>query len=134
MYFCLLLSFLIVSFCTGALLTISYYLQKSLDAGMESYIVQLDFSDAFDRVSKAGFLFKLKSIGEGGSLLSVCRELISNRRQRVLVGGATIEWIPIVPDVPQGSVLVLGALLFILYTGEIFKQVENRPMQITPHY
>ena len=29
--------------CTDALLTISLNLQKSLDAGMESYIVQLDF-------------------------------------------------------------------------------------------
>ena len=27
--------------CTDALLTISHHLQKSLDAGMESYIVQL---------------------------------------------------------------------------------------------
>ena len=30
-----------------ALLTIFHYLQKSLDAGMESYIAQLDFSAAF---------------------------------------------------------------------------------------
>ena len=37
--------------CTVALLTISHDLQKSLDAGMESYIVQLDFNVAFDRVS-----------------------------------------------------------------------------------
>ena len=35
-----------------------YYLQKSLDAGMQSYIVQLDFSTAFDRVSHSGLLFK----------------------------------------------------------------------------
>ena len=34
--------------CTDALLAISHHLQKSLDAGMESYIVQLDFSAAFD--------------------------------------------------------------------------------------
>ena len=32
---------------TDALLTISHHLQKSLDAGMESYIVHLDFSAAF---------------------------------------------------------------------------------------
>ena len=40
---------------------------------MESYIVQLDFSAAFDRVSHSG-LFKLKSIGVGGSVLSICRK------------------------------------------------------------
>ena len=30
--------------CTDALLTISHHLQKSLDVGIESYIVQFDFS------------------------------------------------------------------------------------------
>ena len=49
--------------CTDTLLTISHHLQKSLDAGMESYIVKLEFSAAFDRVSLSGLLFKLKSIG-----------------------------------------------------------------------
>ena len=36
---------------------VSHHLQKSLDAGMESNIVQLDFSAAFDRVSHSGLLF-----------------------------------------------------------------------------
>ena len=44
--------------CTDAL-TISHHLQKSLDTGMESYIVQLDLSAAFDRASHSGLLFKL---------------------------------------------------------------------------
>ena len=72
---------------------------------MESYIVQLEFSAAFDRVSHTGLLFILKSIGVGGSVLS-------NRKQRVVVDGATSEWIPIVTGMPQGS--VLGPLPFIL--------------------
>ena len=41
-----------------------------------------------------------------------------------MVDGATSEWIPIVSGVPRGS--VLGLLLFILYTSEIFELVENR--------
>ena len=51
--------------CTDALLTISHDLQKSLDTGMESYIVQLDISAAFDGVSHCGLLFKLKSVDVG---------------------------------------------------------------------
>ena len=81
--------------------------------GMQSYIVQLDFSAAFVRVSYSGIWFKLKSIGVGCSLLFVCREFLSNRRQRGVVDGATGEWVPIVSGVPQGS--VLGSLLFILF-------------------
>ena len=73
--------------CPDALLTISHHLQKSLDAGMESYNVQLDFSAAFDRVSHSGLLFKLKSIGVGGSVLSICTEFLSYHRQRVMVDG-----------------------------------------------
>ena len=52
------------------------------------YIVQLDFSAAFDRVSHTGLLFKLKSIGEGGSVLSICTEFLSDRR----LGEVIIEW------------------------------------------
>ena len=38
--------------------------------------------------------------------------------------GATGEWVPIISGRLQGS--VLGPLLFILYTSEIFELVENR--------
>ena len=82
--------------CSNAPFTISHHLQKSLDAGLESYIVQLNFSAAIDRVCHSGLLFKLKSIGAGGSALSICRKFIPNRRQRVVVDGATCESIPIV--------------------------------------
>ena len=91
--------------CTDALLTKSHHLQKSLDAGTESYFVLLDFGAAFDRVSRRGLLFKLMSIDAGGSVLSICRKFLSDRRQRVAVDDATSEWIPIVSGVPQGNVL-----------------------------
>ena len=91
---------------------------------MEPYIVQLDFSSAFGRVSHSGLLFKLKSIGVGGSVLFICIKFLSNRRQTVVVDGATSEWIPIISGVPPGS--VLGPLLFIHYISEMFELLENR--------
>ena len=91
--------------CTDALLIISHHLQKSLDTGMETYIVQLYFSASFDRVSHSGLLFKLKSIGVGYSVLSISMEFLSNSRERVVVDGDSSEWIPIVSGVPQESVL-----------------------------
>ena len=109
--------------CTDALLTIYHHLQKSLDAGMESYIVQPDFSAAFDRVSHSGLVFKLKSIGLGSSVLSICTEFFSDHMQSVVVDGATSEWIPIISGMPHGS--VLGPLLFMLYNSKMFELVEN---------
>ena len=53
---------------------------------MESYIVKFDFSD---RVSHCGLLLRLKSIGVGGSVLSICMKFLYNRWQRVVVDGAT---------------------------------------------
>ena len=46
--------------CTDSLLTISHHLQKSLDAGMESNIIQVDFSAAFDRVSHSNLNLLVK--------------------------------------------------------------------------
>ena len=66
----------------------------------------------------------MKSVGVGGSVLSICREFLSSRRQRVVVDGATSEWIPIVSVLPQGS--ESGPLQFILYSSEMFELVENR--------
>ena len=41
-----------------------------------------------------------------------------------MVDTVTSEWIPIVSDVPKG--IVLGPLLFVLYTDEMFELVRNR--------
>ena len=85
---------------------------------MESYIVQLDFGAASDRVSHSGHLFKLKSIGVDGGVLSICTESLTDCRQKVVVDGAASEWIQTISGVPQGG--VLDPLLFIIYTSEMF--------------
>ena len=80
---------------TDALLTLNHHHQRSLNTGIESYFVQLDFSAAFDIVSYSGllFLFKLKSIGVGGSVMLISREFLTSRWKRVVFVGATSEWI-----------------------------------------
>ena len=62
-----------------ALLCVSHTMQSALESRQEARIVQIDFSAAFDRVNHQGILFKLSSVGIGGSVLSVLTQFLSNR-------------------------------------------------------
>ena len=65
--------------CTCAvLLCVSHTQQSALESGQEASIVQIDFSAAFDRVNHQGILYRLSSVGIGGSLLSVLTQFLSN--------------------------------------------------------
>ena len=92
--------------------------------GQEARIVQNDFSAAFDRVNHRGILFRLISVGVGGSVLSVLTQFLSNRSQYVLVDGCRSKLVKVVSGVPQGS--VLSPQLFLLYNVELFSILENK--------
>ena len=86
--------------------------------------MQIDFSAAFDRVNHQGILYRLSSVGIGGSVLSVLPQFLSNRSQFALVDGCRSKLVTVVSGVPQGS--VFGPLLFLLYTSELFSVLENK--------
>ena len=98
-----------------ALLWVSHTLQSALESGEEARVVQIDFSAAFDRVNHMGILYKLCSVGIGGSVLSILTQFLSNRSQQVMVDSCRSKLVNVVSGVPQGS--VLGPLLFLLYTS-----------------
>ena len=62
-----------------ALLCVSHTLHSSLESGKETRILQIDFSAAFYRVNHLGILYKLRSVGIGGSVLSILTQFLSNR-------------------------------------------------------
>ena len=107
-----------------ALLCVSHSLQSALENEQEARIVQINFSAAFDRVNHLGILYKLCSVCIGGSVLSILTEFLSNRSQQVIVDGCRSKLLNVVSGVPQGS--VLGPLLFLLYTSELFSILENK--------
>ena len=107
-----------------ALLCMSHTLQSALESGKEARIVQIDFSTAFDRVNHVGILYKLYSVGIGGSVLSILTQFLSNRSQQVMVDGYQSNLVNVVSGVPQGS--VVGPLLFLLYTSGLFPILENK--------
>ena len=104
--------------------TLSHTLQSALDSGQEARIVQIDFSAAFDRINHQGILYRPSSVCIAGSLLSVLTQLLSTQSQFVLVDGCRSKLVNVVSGVPQIS--VLGLLLFLLYTSELFSLLENK--------
>ena len=57
-------------------------------------------------------------------MLSILTQFLSNRSQRIIVDGFRSKLVNVISVVPQGS--VLGPLLFLLYTLELFSILENK--------
>ena len=66
-------------------LCMSHTLQSALESGQEARTVQIAFSAAYDRVNHQGILYKLCSVGIGGSVLSILTQFLSNRSQHIMV-------------------------------------------------
>ena len=78
----------------------SHTLQSTLESGYGARIVQIDFSAAFDRVNHRGILYKLGSVGIGGSVLSLMTQIITFRSQYVLVDSCQSKLVNVVSEVP----------------------------------
>ena len=79
--------------------------------------VFLDISKAFGKVWHDRIIFILKAYSVKGELLSLLKNYLENREQRVTLNGHTSEWRKILSRIPQGS--VLGPLLFLIYINDL---------------
>ncbi len=85
-----------------------------LESGKEVCSVFFDLKKAFDTVPHQPLISKLERTGLSPHILEWIKSYLTERQQRVVVGGEFSNNIPVLSGLPQGS--VLGPLLFLIYT------------------
>lgn len=93
-----------------------------INSPLQTDVIYLDISKAFDTVSHSILLTKLWLAGITGDLWTWFKNYLSNRHQSVSINNCYSDLLPVVSGVPQGS--ILGPLLFLVYVNDMTSYIH----------
>ena len=110
-----------LSTCTNLLESLNDW-TLLLEGGSRVAVAYVDFSRAFDSVTHAKLLHKLKSYGISGELLDFISYFLADRSHCTKVGNSYSSSTKIRSGIVQGS--CLGPLLFVLFINDITRNLN----------
>jgi galactokinase/mevalonate kinase-like predicted kinase len=78
---------------------------KAYDAGLQTDVAILDFSEAFDTVPHKNLLSKMDSYGIREPINNWLNMFLTHRKMKAVVEGEQSEEVAVYSGVPQGTVL-----------------------------
>lgn len=109
--------------CTTALLQVVDDIIGATDQGLCTILILLDFSRAFDTLNHEILLSLLLYIGLTKEAVTLFKNYLQNRQQKVSIEYDSSEDLVLRSGVPQGS--ILGPLLFTLYTSQFVSCLKH---------